>query len=294
LPFAGHLIFMKSSVTCASSTDSLVQFREFTLNLRTRELWCAGEIVKLQRQPAILLAQLVLRHRELVTRAEIRELLWGDDTHVDYEQGINWCIRRIRQALGDNATSPTLVQTIAKQGYRFIGAVSSVGPTPDLKRHIPWLRRLQLATVALMIIVIGGSVRGRGDADRVLVLPLDNFSGVSSADALADARTDQLIAALGVAEPHRLGVIDRLTAAKFKHTGECIIKIGTQLKADYVFLGSLQQSPEGLRINGGLFRVSDNTQVWTTGQAGVSAVTDAGVSRITDSVVHALALASRQ
>jgi DNA-binding winged helix-turn-helix (wHTH) protein/TolB-like protein len=281
---------MKSPVARALSTDYLVQFREFTLNVGTGELFRAGEAVKLQRQPALLLVQLVSRPGELVTRAEIRDLLWGDDTHVDYEQGINWCIRRIRQVLGDDATSPTLVQTIAKQGYRFIGDVSPVAPTPPLKRHNPWLRRLQLVTVALAIIVIAGSVHRRSNVNRVLILPLDNFSGLSSADALADARTDELIAALGVAEPHRLGVIDRLTAAKFKHTGQCIIKIGTLLKVDYVFLGSLQQSPEGLRINGGLFRVSDNTQVWTTGKAGVSAMTDAGVSRITDSVVYALAL----
>src|SRR5690348_9686223 len=142
---------MKSSVTHASNTDSLVQFREFTLSLATGELSRAGEIVKLQRQPALLLAHLVSRPGELVTRAEIRALLWGDDTHVDYEQGINWCIRRIRQVLGDDATTPALVQTIAKQGYRFIGAVSPVRPIPALKRHHPWFRRLQLATVALTI-----------------------------------------------------------------------------------------------------------------------------------------------
>jgi DNA-binding winged helix-turn-helix (wHTH) protein/TolB-like protein len=281
---------MKSSLPRASNLNLLVQFCEFTLNLGTGELSRAGEVVKLQRQPSMLLAHLVSRPGELVTRAEIRDLLWGDDTHVDYEQGINWCIRRIRQVLGDDATTPTLVQTIAKQGYRFIGAVSPVRPTPAVNRHHSWLRRLQLTTVCLAIVVAAGSLRSRSVADRVLILPLDNFSGLSSADALADARTDQLIAALGVAEPHRLGVIDRLTAAKFKRTGECIIKIGKQLEADYVFLGSLQQSPEGLRINGGLFRVSDNRQVWTTGQAGVSAVTDAGVSRITDSVVDALGL----
>jgi DNA-binding winged helix-turn-helix (wHTH) protein/TolB-like protein len=281
---------MKSSVTRASSPNSLVRFHDFTLNVETGELSCCGKAVKLQRQPALLLVHLVSRPGELVTRTEIRQLLWAGDTHVDYEQGINWCIRRIRQVLGDDAASPMLVETIAKQGYRFIGAVSPVASTPSSQRHKPWIRRLQLASVALAIVVSAGPIRGRTDASRVLILPLDNFSGLSSADALANARTDQLIAALGVAEPYRLGVIDRLTAAKFKRTGECIIKIGTHLKADYVFLGSVQQSTEGLRINGGLFRVSDNTQVWTTGQTGVTALSDAGVSRITDSIVHALAI----
>jgi DNA-binding winged helix-turn-helix (wHTH) protein/TolB-like protein len=278
---------MESWMNKAGRGDQTVQFGDFALDLSTAELSSNGRPVKLQRQPAQVLALLASRPGQVVTRAEIRECLWEQDTHVDFEQGINWCIRRIRQVVGDDVASPRFVETVAKQGYRFIAPVSQVAPVATTKRST-WVRGLQLAAVALAVAISIGPLTKTAAADRVLVLPLDNFSGTSAADGLAEARTDQLIAGLGAARPDRLRVIDRLTAAKFKRSGECIIKIGTKLNADYVFVGSVQQSGEGLRIAGGLFRVADNTQVWTTGEAGESATTDSGVARIKDAVLKAL------
>src|SRR5690242_2418761 len=223
---------MESSMNHVGRTIQHIQFGNFTLDLSTAELFLEGQPVKLQRQPAQVLALLASRRGQLLTRAEIRERLWEEDTHVDFEQGINWCIRRIRQVLGDDAASPRFVETVAKQGYRFVAPVSQT-TEPGTARRIPWLRRVQLAAVAVVVAIAAGLFVNIAPADRVLILPLDNFTGTSTADALADARTDQLIAGLGAARPDRLRVIDRLTAAKFKRSGECIIKIGTKLNADY-------------------------------------------------------------
>lgn len=88
------------------------------------------------------------------------------------------------------------------------------------------------------------------------------------------------------ADPARLRVIDRPTAAKFKNTGDCIIHIGNQLHADYVLVGSIESSSSGPRFSGGVFRVADNTQVWTSAE--VDALNDNAMSEIPKAVAAVL------
>src|SRR6267154_448239 len=82
----------------------------------------SGQPVKLPPQPTKLLIFLTSRRGELVTREEIKESLWGADTFVDFEQGLNFCIKKIRFALGDNPDQPEFIQTLPRRGYRFIGS----------------------------------------------------------------------------------------------------------------------------------------------------------------------------
>jgi DNA-binding winged helix-turn-helix (wHTH) protein len=97
-----------------------MHFGDFELNVATGELRRDGRPVPLQRQPALALLLLASRHGELVTRQELRSAIWSDDTHVDFERGLNFCIRQIRSALDDHAKSPRFVETVARQGYRFV------------------------------------------------------------------------------------------------------------------------------------------------------------------------------
>ena len=71
---------------------------------------------------------LVRRGGEIVTRAEIRERIWCDDTFVDFEQGLNFCIRQIREAVGDTADAPRFIETLPRRGYRFLPAVETTAP----------------------------------------------------------------------------------------------------------------------------------------------------------------------
>jgi DNA-binding winged helix-turn-helix (wHTH) protein len=98
-------------------------FGPFELNIQTAELFADGQKIRLSGQAAQLVVILVQRPGQLVTREELRTALWPEDTFVDFGHGLNNCISRIREAIGDSAISPRYIQTLPKQGYRFIGEV---------------------------------------------------------------------------------------------------------------------------------------------------------------------------
>jgi len=100
--------------------------QDLVLDLTSFQLIRAGQPVKLEKNPMELLALLVRRQGALVTRQEIVSAIWGDDVHIDAGAGINTAIRKIRQALDDNSTSPRYLETVVGKGYRFIGPISVV------------------------------------------------------------------------------------------------------------------------------------------------------------------------
>src|SRR3990170_7275905 len=109
----------------------------FELDLRTRELSKEGRPIKLQDQPAKLLALLVSRPGELVTRGEIEKALWGDDEFVEFEHGINTAMRKIREALGDDLEKPRFIETLPRKGYRFIASVEATGGASPAAAEVP-------------------------------------------------------------------------------------------------------------------------------------------------------------
>src|SRR5262252_7503074 len=102
------------------------RFGAFEIDLRAGELRRNGMKVKLQEQPFQVLALLLERPGEVVTREEVRCRLWPADTFVDFDHSLNAAIRRLRDALGDSAENPTFVETVARRGYRFLAPVSAV------------------------------------------------------------------------------------------------------------------------------------------------------------------------
>jgi DNA-binding winged helix-turn-helix (wHTH) protein/TolB-like protein len=281
---------------CRSNNSSgpiWVEFSQFALNLVTHELRRGAECLKLQAQPAQVLVLLVRRAGQIISRSELQQALWGADTHVDFEQGINWCIRRIREILGDDAREPRFVETVPKLGYRFIASCKPkkevVRESESLASNNAFIAKAVAASAAVLIMLLLAWITMGHSAQRtVLVLPLDNFTGDVKGDAFVDSRTDYLISSLGALNPGHIRVIDRPTAAKFKKTGECIIHIGKQLHADYVFIGSVGSFSGSLRLSGGVFRVSDNTQVWTTPDGGMSTEDDSAIANLPHSIASAV------
>jgi DNA-binding winged helix-turn-helix (wHTH) protein len=106
-----------------SATHRLLKFGVFELNLETQELRKFGTPIKLRPQPFRLLALLASRAGQIVTREEIQEQLWGEDTYVDFEHGMNKCVKQIRTALGDDVSKPVYIETIPRRGYRFLAPV---------------------------------------------------------------------------------------------------------------------------------------------------------------------------
>jgi TolB-like protein/DNA-binding winged helix-turn-helix (wHTH) protein/tetratricopeptide (TPR) repeat protein len=100
-----------------------VRFGSFEADLYTRELRKHGVKLKVQEQPFQVLAMLLARPGELVTREEIRSKLWPENTFIDFDHGLNAAVRRLRDALNDNADAPRFVETLPRRGYRFIAPV---------------------------------------------------------------------------------------------------------------------------------------------------------------------------
>ena len=100
----------------------------FEVNLQTGELRQRGQKVKLQEQPLQVLAALLERPGELVTREELRSKLWPEDTFVDFDHSLNTAVKRLRDALGESAETPIFIETLARRGYRFIAVVDGHSP----------------------------------------------------------------------------------------------------------------------------------------------------------------------
>ncbi|HVQ32270.1 MAG TPA: winged helix-turn-helix domain-containing protein [Vicinamibacteria bacterium] len=129
-----------------------LRFGVFDLDSSTGELRKSGVLVKLRQQPARVLIYLASRPGRLVTRDELQSDVWGDDTFVDFEQGLNYCIKEIRAALSDSAEAPLYVETLPRRGYRFIAPIEGGGAllVPQRRSWVSWTHAaLTLAAVAL-------------------------------------------------------------------------------------------------------------------------------------------------
>src|SRR5437867_12006100 len=104
----------------------MYRFGPFQVDARARELRKNGARIRLQDQPFQTLLKLLERPGELVTREELRAVLWPADTFVDFDTGLNTVIKRLREALGDSAEVPTYIETVPKRGYRFVAPVESI------------------------------------------------------------------------------------------------------------------------------------------------------------------------
>jgi DNA-binding winged helix-turn-helix (wHTH) protein len=127
----------------------VARFGEYELDLTTSELRRAGRLVPLERQPSKALALLVSRAGRLVERADLRRCIWSEGIHVDFERGLNYCIREIRRVLEDGARMPRFVETIPRHGYRFIATVV-VG---DVAQPVVTSRMSRLTTAGVAIAV---------------------------------------------------------------------------------------------------------------------------------------------
>jgi TolB-like protein/DNA-binding winged helix-turn-helix (wHTH) protein/Tfp pilus assembly protein PilF len=116
-----------------SSEQRLLRFGTFQLDLRLSELRKQGLRIKLQEQPCQILALLLNRPGEIVSREELRKQLWHDDTFVDFDHSLNTAIMRLREALGDSSENPRFVETVPRHGYRFIAPVEDIGNVPQPK-----------------------------------------------------------------------------------------------------------------------------------------------------------------
>jgi DNA-binding winged helix-turn-helix (wHTH) protein/TolB-like protein len=247
-----------------------VRFGQFEFDAATGELTRGDMPVRLQPQPARVLALLVERAGSIVTRDEIRRHVWGEETFVDFERGLNFCIAQIRTALGDTADSPRYVETIPKRGYRFIAPVAGAGLKngPSTTSRAASFRFaaigavLAIAAAAALFVVWHWTTRA-STAVGVAVVPFDNQTGLAEFDSIAEGLADATVAGLAKwPGPPRLAVVGNAAILRRARGFRDIKAIAAELGVEYVVLAQVQRDGEGVRVVGHLVRTSDERHLW--------------------------------
>lgn len=147
-----------ASPSIASSRHRQVQFGVFEVDLDAGELRRNGIKIKIHGQPFAVLAMLLERPGEVITREELQQKLWASDTFVDFEHGLNKAMNRLREALGEEANRPHYIETIPRQGYRFVGQTRSpLAPQEHGRATLPRSRHIRIwVSIALGSAIIVG------------------------------------------------------------------------------------------------------------------------------------------
>jgi TolB-like protein/tetratricopeptide (TPR) repeat protein len=240
----------------ATHSSGRLRFGVFEADLRTGELTKHGKRLRLQEQPFRLLAILLEKPRELVTREELRGRLWPQTT-VDFDHGVNKAIGKIRDALGDSAVNPRFIETVARRGYRFLADVAIVRD----RQALP---------------VSDGAIRS------LAVLPLENLSNDTSEDYFADGMTEELITQLG--QIRSLRVISRTSVMTYKSARKPLAEIARELHVEAVVEGSVLRSGDQVRINAQLIAVPADRHMWAQSYAGDLRDTLALQSRVASAI----------
>jgi len=278
-------------VATSAQSPGKLRFDGFEVDLRSGEVWKHGVRVRLQDQPFQVLRVLLERRGEIVTRDELKQMLWPADMFVDFDDGLNTAVKKIRDLLGDSAERPRYIETIPRRGYRFVGPAelsSSVHATvtvaaPSSQSALPlppdeaavWRRAARPAryaavgVLALVVVLVGAvsgwraRVLGHPAVPRIeslVVLPLANLSRDPEQDYFADGMTETLIANL--AQVGTLRVISRTSAMHYKGTNETLPQIARDMKVDAVIEGTVQRSGNRVRVTAQLIHGQTDVHLW--------------------------------
>lgn len=223
-------------MTPSMSFSASVRFGVFEFDFKSGELHKQGRRVRLAGQPLQILEFLLRRPGELVTREELQQALWPDNTHVNFEQSLNAAMKRLRQALGDSPERPVFIETMARRGYRFIAPANVPGQSP-----LP-------------------SARPAHAVSSIAVLPFENATGDSDADYLVDGLTEALIHS--VSRLPALRVLARSTVFRYRGKSQDGRALGRKLNVDAVLLGRVSQRGDELLIGTELVEVHSGWLIW--------------------------------
>ncbi len=236
-----------------------------------------------------LLILLVERRGGLVSREEIAERLWGKDAFHDIDHGINTAIRKIRLALRDDPEKPRFIETVTGRGYRFAATVICGNGDSNPQAELPTLPAQVASAPAVLFgedravtvrlrLLLGGltvlallAVAYLLTRDRTLhaapsrinslaVLPLDNLSGDSTQEYMADEMTEELCGRL--ARIHDLRVVSRTSVMRFKGTKLSVPEIARTLGVDALVEGSVIRQGSRIRVHAQLIRGSTDEHLW--------------------------------
>jgi TolB-like protein/DNA-binding winged helix-turn-helix (wHTH) protein/Flp pilus assembly protein TadD len=263
----------------ASDPPQRLRFAVFEADLSLGELTRLGRRVRLQEQPFRVLAMLLQKPGELVTRETLRRELWPQAI-VDFDHGVNKAISKIREALGDSPENPRFVETIPGRGYRFLADVKPIeAPANSSEVSAPTApivvasgrRRLQvilaIGVVAIVIALVAAfglrtprNEPARSTPQSLAVLPFENLTHDAAQEYFADGMTDELITSLG--QIRALHVISRTSAMSYKGAHRKLADIARELGVDTVVEGSVLREGNRVRITAQLIRLPADDHIW--------------------------------
>jgi TolB-like protein/DNA-binding winged helix-turn-helix (wHTH) protein/Flp pilus assembly protein TadD len=284
-------------VTTSAPSSGRFRFDDFEIDLRSGEVWKHGKRVRLQEQPFQVLRVLMERQGEIATRDELKQILWPADTFVDFDDGLNTAVKKIRDVLGDSSERPRYIETIPRRGYRFLATLEKVPPAttsaadansktgsvegtmlpyasgaaiPARERfHLTSHRVLAGGIAALALLAFGlvlyrASSAGRASQPAIqslAVLPLKNLSGDPGQEYFADAMTESLIGRLSMIRGLR--VASRTSAMQFKDTRLSAPEIARTLHVDALVEGSVIREGGRIRVHAQLIRGPTDEHFWS-------------------------------
>ena len=267
----------------------IYKFGDLELSFPDGDLRNGTSILRLQDKPLLLLAELLDHPQRLVTRQQLRERMWDKRTVVNFEQGINVAIKKIRDALGDSSESPRFIETVARKGYRFLAPVEviDIGPpvdnrpesatvvpeipptandTPAIRSRFSSARHWLLITAAVGVAaalgvgLLGGRTQPALPIRSLAVLPLQDLSPDGSQDYFADGITDEIITNLAQTLPLR--VISRSSVMRFKRTDKSVADIAKALGVEAIVEGSIARSGDRVSITVQLIDANQDRHLW--------------------------------
>jgi len=288
--FGDTLCQIRSMAPENGPQPKIIRFATFEVDMQARELRKNGLRLRLHGQPFEVLAMLLERPDEVVGREQIRERLWPTDTFVDFDNGVNAAINRLREALGDSAHNPRFIETLPRRGYRFLASVESSAPfaqalpvatavpealpVPAKEAGEPFSKRRSLGWILAAVLLLGLLVAaGREDfrhrlfgrqpripIQSIAVLPLVNLSNDANQDYFADGMTEALTTDLG--KISALRVISRTSVMQYKGTKKPLPEIARELQVDALVEGTVSRSGNHMRITANLVQASPERHLW--------------------------------
>lgn len=249
------------------------QFGEFEFESETRILTHRGREVKIQAQPAILLGVLLVRRGQIVSREDLKLAIWGNDTHVDFERGLNFCVGQIRAALRDDASRPVYIRTVPKRGYEFMapviaiaaqtGPVESVAPLPVPRRSRIRFAVLTMGAIAIVLGTVAFVLRANTSSiPNLAVVRFDAGTNMPTMRDLADELTDDVTVRLTSASNGRYRVIGNASILRIPRDQRDLGVIASSLQCKYAVLGQVQANGDQVLVLAHLIRLSDLTHIW--------------------------------
>jgi TolB-like protein/DNA-binding winged helix-turn-helix (wHTH) protein/Tfp pilus assembly protein PilF len=272
-------------------------FGVFELDVRAGELRKRGIRVRLNGQPLQILVALLDRAGDVVSREELRQQLWPDDTFVEFDHSLNAAVKRLREALGEDASTPRLIETQPRRGYRFIAPVErgiarvpnglatpAAGSVPDRPEPIERLERPRTGPARRLLLVCGlaavlmasvaafylwrwpsppAAAAAEPGRTRLAVLTFANLTGHAEREYVTEGLTEEIVAQLGRLAPARLAVIARSSTTWANDARPSLPDIARVLRVDYVIEGSVRSIGERYRIAVRLVETKDLSTVWS-------------------------------